>query len=98
MAPSSSLFPLLLPERDRVRWDDLQAFDWVRALASCPQDPIHHAEGDVWIHTRMISAGSPGSNCCSEKMSTDTKNRVGISCSRRLPRRFNMADAVSPTG
>src|SRR5262249_7775805 len=46
----------------------------------------------------MISAGSPGSNCCSEKMSTDTKNKVGISCSRRLPRRFNMADAVSPTG
>ena len=54
MAPSSSLFELLLPDPDRVRWDDLQAFDWVRALAACPQDPIHHAEGDVWIHTRMV--------------------------------------------
>jgi predicted kinase len=47
-------FELLLPEAHRVRWDDLQAFDWVRALASCPQDPVHHAEGDVGIHTRMV--------------------------------------------
>src|SRR5262245_14403045 len=46
----------------------------------------------------MIRAGSPGSSCCSEKMITDTKNKGGISCSRRLPRRFNMANAVSPTG
>ncbi len=23
-------------------------------LADCPQDPIHHAEGDVAIHTRMV--------------------------------------------
>ncbi len=39
----------------RVRWDDIdQAFDWVRALEACPQDPRHHAEGNVWIHTRMV--------------------------------------------
>jgi predicted kinase len=37
-----------------VPWDALQAFDWVRALEPCPQDPIHHAEGNVWIHTRMV--------------------------------------------
>src|SRR3954453_13558950 len=54
MAASSSLFELLLPAPDRVRWDELQAFDWVRALVDCPQDPIHHAEGNVWIHTRMV--------------------------------------------
>jgi predicted kinase len=36
-------------------WDALDArFDWVRALRDCPQDAIHHAEGDVWIHTRMV--------------------------------------------
>src|SRR5207237_10107737 len=29
-------------------------YPFVRALASCPQDPIHHAEGDVWVHTRMV--------------------------------------------
>src|SRR5436189_1598097 len=39
----------------------------------------------------MISAGSPGSNCCSEKMITDTKNNVGISCSSRLPRNVSIA-------
>lgn len=29
-------------------------FEWVDAMRGCPQDPIHHAEGDVWIHTRMV--------------------------------------------
>lgn len=37
-----------------IPWGALQAFDWVRALEPCPQDPIHHAEGNVWIHTRMV--------------------------------------------
>ncbi|MEQ1503384.1 MAG: AAA family ATPase [Myxococcota bacterium] len=35
-------------------WDALQALERVRALAGCVQDPVHHAEGDVWIHTRMV--------------------------------------------
>ncbi len=39
------------------------AFDWgpvwslwpeLVALDSCPQDPIHHAEGDAGLHTRMV--------------------------------------------
>src|SRR5262249_35127438 len=47
-------FELLLPDADRLRWDELQVFDWVRALEGCPQDPVHHAEGNVWIHTRMV--------------------------------------------
>lgn len=51
---SEPSFELLLPVEGRVRWDELQAFDWVAALAACPQDPIHHAEGDVGIHTRMV--------------------------------------------
>jgi predicted kinase len=50
-APS---FELLLPDLDRLRWDELQVFPWVRALEECPQDPVHHAEGNVWIHTRMV--------------------------------------------
>lgn len=37
-----------------VPWDALQCLDWVRALEPCPQDAIHHAEGNVWIHTRMV--------------------------------------------
>lgn len=42
------------PDGARVPWEDLQAFAWVRDLAGTVQDPIHHAEGDVWIHTRMV--------------------------------------------
>ncbi len=26
----------------------------VAALKNCPQDPVHHGEGDVWIHTQMV--------------------------------------------
>jgi len=52
--PTSPSFELLLPDLDRLRWDELQVFPWVQRLADCPQDPIHHAEGNVWIHTRMV--------------------------------------------
>src|SRR6476620_1065699 len=31
-----------------------QSFDWVREMEGVPQDLIHHAEGDVAIHTRMV--------------------------------------------
>jgi putative nucleotidyltransferase with HDIG domain len=38
-----------------VDWDYYDAnYPWIRRLAGCPQDPIHHAEGDVWVHTRMV--------------------------------------------
>jgi putative nucleotidyltransferase with HDIG domain len=38
-----------------VDWDAYDGeYDWIRNLRGCPQDPIHHAEGDVWIHTRMV--------------------------------------------
>src|ERR1044071_8824400 len=40
----------------------------------------------------MTSAGSPGNSCCREKMITDTKNSVGINCSRRLPRKSSIGD------
>src|ERR1700712_3737711 len=43
----------------------------------------------------MTSAGSPGSKCCSEKISTDTKNNVGMICRIRLPRKFSMAQFVA---
>jgi predicted kinase len=39
----------------RVRWEEMdREYPFVRALAGCPQDPVHHAEGDVWLHTRMV--------------------------------------------
>ncbi|MEO1646978.1 MAG: metal-dependent phosphohydrolase, partial [Chloroflexota bacterium] len=40
---------------EQINWDDwLQAFPDLRDLAKCPQDPIFHAEGDVWTHTKMV--------------------------------------------
>jgi putative nucleotidyltransferase with HDIG domain len=43
------------PPEWRLDWDALTArFDWVQAMAGVPQDPVYHAEGDVWIHTRMV--------------------------------------------
>jgi predicted kinase len=46
-----------------VDWVGLdETFAWVRDLAGCPQDPAYHAEGDVWVHTRMVCdalAGMP---------------------------------------
>lgn len=40
----------------RLAWDDLVgAFEWLRDLACCPQDPVFHAEGDVLLHTRLVA-------------------------------------------
>ncbi|MHD0644966.1 AAA family ATPase [Pseudomonas aeruginosa] len=32
----------------------LEAIPDLHALATTPQDPVHHAEGDVWTHTKMV--------------------------------------------
>lgn len=56
-APPSTAAALYLPAAPTwsVAWDELdRAFPWVAALRGCPQDPVFHAEGDVWIHTRMV--------------------------------------------
>jgi hypothetical protein len=29
-------------------------FEWVQAMENIPQDPVHHAEGNVAIHTEMV--------------------------------------------
>jgi len=40
---------------DNKDWEDLrQQFTWVRDMEGVIQDPEHHAEGDVAIHTRMV--------------------------------------------
>ena len=37
---------------DWMRWHE--AFAWIRAMQDCQQEPDFHAEGNVWIHTRMV--------------------------------------------
>jgi predicted kinase len=45
-----------LPPDWTVNWKAIQRrFAWVAALAGVPQDAAYHAEGDVWIHTRMVA-------------------------------------------
>ena len=39
----------------QLDWQSLdREFAFVRKLAGCEQDTLHHAEGDVWIHTRLV--------------------------------------------
>ncbi len=49
-------FPHCPSETDwSINWAALEAeFDWLAALANCPQNPLYHAEGDVLTHTRLV--------------------------------------------
>ena len=52
-----STFPFLCPKAPEwmVDWAALDdRFEWIRAMRECPQDPVWHAEGNVWIHVRMV--------------------------------------------
>ena len=45
-----------VPPAWSLDWDGIDAaFPWIRKLRGSTQDPRHHAEGDVWIHTRMVA-------------------------------------------
>lgn len=52
-----NLFPFPCPALPdfQVNWQVLdEQFEWIRAMKDCLQDPGFHAEGDVWIHVRMV--------------------------------------------
>ena len=53
---SASLPNLPLPTGPdwQIDWPTLAAQSWVHELQTCPQDPVYHAEGDVWTHTRRV--------------------------------------------
>lgn len=59
-APDTAGFENLLslvpgPPDWKVDWEKIwNLFPEFSALDDCPQDPIHHAEGDVGTHTRMV--------------------------------------------
>jgi len=39
----------------KLDWYGLDmTYHWIQQMRACPQSPIYHAEGDVWIHTRMV--------------------------------------------
>jgi len=37
-----------------IKWAEHETHDWYTAMQNCEQDPIWHAEGDVWTHTKMV--------------------------------------------
>lgn len=44
------------PPHWSIDWPAIQErFAWIHAMAGVPQDPLHHAEGDVLTHTRMVA-------------------------------------------
>lgn len=44
------------PTESALDWHVLLArFSWLRAMHGVPQSPLYHAEGDVLIHTRMVT-------------------------------------------
>lgn len=56
--------PCPQPPDWRVDWEMFDAaYPWVRNLRGCPQDPIRHAEGDVWTHVRMVCESMVGLAC-----------------------------------
>lgn len=47
-------FPLYQPG-EPIDWVAIEAsFDWFRDMQGVPQDPVWHAEGDVFTHTKMV--------------------------------------------
>lgn len=38
---------------ERIDWSQLDE-PWIAPMATCMQDRLHHAEGDVWTHTQMV--------------------------------------------
>lgn len=46
----------LLVEPERFDWPLLTvAYPWIEQMKGVPQNPLYHAEGDVWIHTGMVA-------------------------------------------
>jgi len=43
------------PPSRTIDWEELQnLIPALKSLSECPQDPLHHAEGDVGTHTKMV--------------------------------------------
>lgn len=53
MSQESSRCPV--PPDFNIDWEGIeQEFPAVKQMADCPQDSLHHAEGDVYVHTQMV--------------------------------------------
>lgn len=63
VAPGAQLDSLVPKEGQSPDWADcLEAIPDLRKLSRTPQDPVFHAEGDVWTHTQMVLEAMTGSD------------------------------------
>lgn len=47
-------FPTYKPNQP-INWEEIESrYQWFRDMKGVPQDPIWHAEGDVYTHTKMV--------------------------------------------
>jgi putative nucleotidyltransferase with HDIG domain len=48
-------FPFHSEDASAIDWLGMkQAYSWVNDMEGVEQDPVFHAEGDVWTHTKMV--------------------------------------------
>lgn len=46
----------ILLSPDKYNWEHLhESFEWIRDMKGVPQSHVHHAEGDVWNHVKMVT-------------------------------------------
>ena len=58
------------PPDFHLDWAGLVArFDWLQAMAGCPQEPVYHVEGDVLIRVKA------GDQCTASSASLRSKGR-----------------------
>ncbi|HEY8504274.1 MAG TPA: AAA family ATPase [Gemmataceae bacterium] len=46
--------PCPQPPDWKIDWPALDSLSWLRDMQGCPQNPVRHAEGDVWTHVHMV--------------------------------------------
>ena len=51
---SDVFLPCPQPPDFQIDWATLDALPWIRDMRGCPQNPVRHAEGDVWTHVHMV--------------------------------------------
>ena len=48
--------PFYTDNPNDLKWDEISsAYPWIERMKQVEQDPVWHAEGNVWIHTRMVT-------------------------------------------
>lgn len=66
--------------KGEVDWDrTLEAYPYLDKLKGCPQEPEHHAEGDVWTHTQMVTQEGVGL-ATKYKLSPEEKDDLLFAC------------------